>query len=163
MKPLAATFAALLCVASASAADDIPNAEVFGGFSVLSVEAQRGFGWQASVAGNLNRNISLLADLGGHYKFHVSSYEYLFGPQFNARGERTTAFAHVLFGGARLLGFDSAMNGFAMGIGGGLDVNATSRIALRVFQVDWIPSRFEGGWQNKTGRIGFGVVFKSGS
>ena len=163
MKTLAAIFAALLCAVPDSAAEDIPKAEVFGGFSVLSVEVEQGFGWQASVSGNLNKKIGILADLGGHYKFHVSSYEYLFGPQFSARGARTTAFAHALFGGARLQGFGSATNGFAMGIGGGLDVNATERIAIRVFQLDWIPSRFEGGWQHKTGRIGFGVVFKSGS
>jgi len=163
MKSLAAILGALLCVPSASAADDTPKAEVFGGFSVLSVDAQQGFGWQASVAGNLNKNVGILADLGGHYKFHVSSYEYLFGPQFSVRGSRTTVFAHALFGGARLQGFDSATTGFAMGFGGGLDVNATRRIGIRVFQLDWIPSRFEGGWQNRTGRIGFGVVFKSGS
>ena len=40
--------------------------------------------------------------------------------------------------------------------------NATDRIAVRLFQLDWIPNRFEASWEKRTARIGFGLVFKSG-
>jgi hypothetical protein len=165
MKQFIAAIAVLLCLLCSSnclQAEDPAKAEVFGGFSILSVEGVQGLGWQAAAQGNLNKNIGIVADAGGHYKFHISAYEFLFGPRFSTRGTRKTAFAHALLGTARLQAFRDSVSSFAVGIGGGIDVNASDRIAVRVFQLDWLPSRFEGGWQKRNARVGFGLVFKAG-
>ncbi|MBI4480454.1 MAG: outer membrane beta-barrel protein [Acidobacteria bacterium] len=167
-------------------AQDAPKAEVFGGFSILSIGAPEGFdggrenarGWQSSAAVNFNRNVGLVADFGGQYKtlsedgsdvsdVSLRGHEFLFGPRFSARAERATPFVHVLFGGAN--GRASAGSEhlsktvFAMAIGGGLDVNLSDHVALRVVQFDWVPIRPEGQWFRNVSRVGFGIVFKSGS
>jgi hypothetical protein len=162
MKQAVAFLAVLFYCAAALHAQDVPKVEAFGGFSVLSVDGIQGLGWQANVAGNLTKNIGIVGGIGGHYKFHVSSYEYLFGPRFTKRTAKTSIFTHALFGAARLDSFQRGTNQFAIGLGGGLDINATERIAIRVFQIDWIPTRFEGSWQLQTGRASVGLVFKGG-
>jgi opacity protein-like surface antigen len=169
----------LLC-GSAFAQDDYSKAEVFGGFSILSVgsdedvfsEREQFYGFQANAAFNVTENFGVVADFGGQYKsfeieedeetFEINAhvYEYLFGPRFSLRGERATVFGQALFGGATLGGDGESINGFAMGFGGGVDVNVSDRFAVRVVQFDWIPTRFEGVWNNNTVRFGFGIVIK---
>ena len=80
-----------------------------------------------------------------------NTQQFLFGPRFSFRRERVTAFAHALFGVNRthLTGFVANQNtfpsvsetDFAMGYGGGLDINAGKNIAIRLFQVDYVPVR----------------------
>jgi hypothetical protein len=164
---------ALLAV-PAMGQDEYPKAEIFGGFSYgnLSTDGTReGFyGWQASAAGNFHKNVGIVADFGGQYKsiegVRVSTYEYLVGPRFYYRQEKATVFAHALFGGARIGagagGVSVSSNGFAMGYGGGVDVKINDRVAFRVFQVDYMPTRFEGVWQKSNVRLGVGIVFTSG-
>ena len=95
-------------------------------------------------------------------------FEYLFGPRFSAPVRRATVFGHVLAGGVYhwqdTAGFGPATekgSGFAMAYGGGVDVEASERIAFRVVQFDWIPIRDNGSWKKDTTRFGFGVVFRS--
>ena len=164
-------------------AQETPGTEIFGGFSMLSIGAPQGlegdrenaYGWQSSAAFNLNRNFGLVADFGGQYKtlseegtdVSLKGHEFLFGPRFTARSERATPFVHFLFGGARgSASVDSvsvSKTVFAMAIGGGLDVNVSDHVALRVIQVDWVPIRPEGQWFRNVTRFGFGIVFKTGS
>ena len=153
----------------AQAQNAYPKAEGFVGFSVLSVaDGNREWprGWQASIAGNVHRNVGLVADFGGQYKSldgaRLKAHEFLFGPRFNARSDQATGFFHVLFGGANVRGGGESETGFMMGVGGGVDVNATSRIAVRLLQFDWLPSRFEGEWSKNDIRLGFGIVIKGG-
>jgi opacity protein-like surface antigen len=70
-----------------------------------------------------------------------------------------TVFAHALFGGINAGGHisDSA---FAMGFGGGLDVNVNDHFAVRAVQFDWIPIQNAGAWDTNTIRFGFGIVIK---
>src|SRR3972149_5586118 len=57
-------------------AQDAPQAELFGGFSILMGGPPEGFdggrenarGWQSSATVNFNRNVGLVADFGGQYK-----------------------------------------------------------------------------------------------
>ncbi|NWG12870.1 MAG: hypothetical protein HXY20_04960 [Acidobacteria bacterium] len=146
-----------------------PKAEIFGGFSVASVangDREQLYGWQAGVAGNFHRNVGLVADFGGQYKdiegISVHAYEYLFGPRFSVRADGATGFLHALFGGVSAGGEGLSESGFMMGFGGGVDVNAGSRIAVRVIQFDWLPSRVEGEWSKSEFRVGFGIVIKAG-
>ncbi len=117
-------------------------------------------GWEAAVQFNATKSIGIVADFSGHYgtlaevpSAGVSGniYNFLFGPQFNYRTEKATIFAHALFGGNRL-GVDSftipvvppatfaaqSDTAFAMAFGGGLDFNATKKVAIRVAQFDYI-------------------------
>src|SRR5215471_7023648 len=97
--------AAFIMLASLTAlAQNYPSAEVSGGFSYLHVQGGGNlYGWDASVAGNLNRWFGVAGEFSGHYgsngvfttatflpapapptQFTVSSgssvYTFLFGP-----------------------------------------------------------------------------------
>lgn len=89
---------------------------------------------------------------------HTSSYSYLFGPRFTYRHfQHFTPFAEALFGVENFkftadvkvdgvlvanLGTPISSNAFATGLGGGVDVPVNSRFAIRLLQVDYIPTRF---------------------
>lgn len=137
------------------------------------------YGLQANMAINFHDNFGIVADAGYQTKDldgqHFEVYEYLFGPQFSVRRDRVTVFAHGLFGGS---GFQSRRpetgfyfgrmarfsdNAFAMGLGGGVDVNAGDHFAFRVVQIDWIPNKLGGEWSTGEFRLGFGLVFKAGN
>lgn len=153
-------------------AQDAPKAEVFGGFSILStdfglgslVDRQTFYGFQADAAFNFDKNLGIAADFGGQYKGvageTIHSYQYLFGPRASLRSEKATVFGHALFGGANFGASGSSENGFAMGFGGGIDVNAGERFAIRVVQFDWIPTKFNDTWIKDIVRFGFGIVIK---
>ncbi|MBI4479403.1 MAG: hypothetical protein HY651_05225 [Acidobacteria bacterium] len=153
-------------------AQDAPKAEVFAGFSVLSVkfdgsDREALYGWQVSIAGNPTPVLGLVADFAGHYKSiegeKVKVHEFLFGPQINARAEKANGFVHFLLGGIRASGGGESENGFGLGIGGGVDVKAGQNTSIRVIQFDWVPARFNGEWSRDVVRFGFGVVFGGGS
>jgi hypothetical protein len=154
----------VLVSVSAWAEDKVPKAEVFGGFSILSLDAGteriQPLGFQTSVTGNFRRNIGVVGDFGGQYKNGAHIYEYLFGPQFSVHEGRVTAFVHTLFGGVTAGNKNYSDGRFAMGFGGGLDVNANDHFAVRAIQFDWIPIHGTGEWDYKTMRFGFGIVVK---
>jgi len=162
MKKLVLVVVVLLVLTSVSAwaQDKFPKAEVFGGFSVLSLdpgyERIQRIGFQASVAGNFHKNVGIVGDFGGQFENGKGVYEALFGPQFSMRQSKTTVFGHALFGGIG----GSGGAAFAMGFGGGLDVNFNDRFAVRAVQFDWIPISNEGAWNTKPIRFGFGIVIK---
>jgi opacity protein-like surface antigen len=66
-------LAAALALASLTArAQETPKVEVFGGYSLLRADGDGGpssnlNGWQASLAGNLNRHFGVVAEFSGHY------------------------------------------------------------------------------------------------
>jgi opacity protein-like surface antigen len=156
----------LLVVSSATfvSAQETPRAEIFGGYSYLRFKPADtlidGFnlnGWNASVAGNVNRWFGVVADFSGHYgtprRFGVDTdiktHSFLFGPRFSyRRNEKFTPFAHALFGvtnaRGRTPGISSSQTGFAAAIGGGLDVRASERVAIRVVQADYLLTRLKG-------------------
>ena len=80
--------------------------------------------------------------------------------------ERANPFAHLLFGGtngrASADGESFSRTVFMMGVGGGLDVNLSDRVAFRLVQFDWLPVHVDGEWFNKIVRVGIGIVFKAG-
>ena len=174
-------FLLLAASPAAFAQTNLPRVEVFGGLSYLPANVTTDFprddsyGFQASVALNLNRWFGVVGDFGGQYRTvsdlgpgwpgvtaETSVYEYLVGPRFAARSGRATLFAHALVGGARgnagIGGFsDSA---FALGVGGGVDVDVNRRLAIRAIQFDWMGSFVDILEDNV--RLGFGVVVKMG-
>jgi hypothetical protein len=155
--------------------------EGFGAFSILSLggeddsdfdfDREQLFGWQASVAANATPMLGLVADFGGQYRsidiegdddFNIHSYQYLFGPRLNFRGERGGGFVHALFGGFSAGNEIDTDHGFGMGIGLGLDVNVNPNFGIRVLQLDWLPNNVGDDWNSDVLRFGFGVVFKGG-
>ncbi len=192
IRPLVCAAAlAVICglAAPGASAQDYPKAEIFGGGSVVCAFCNRTAvlgslgspgaeglgGWQASATGNLSKAFGIVGDFGGQTRSSAGrfaifgtqawQYEYLFGPQFSARRDRLTGFAHALFGVASLHAGGGSVSGFAMGFGGGVDINLTKRLALRAAQFDYIRHRLSVAGvstsQNDL-RLGVGVVFKLG-
>jgi tetratricopeptide (TPR) repeat protein/opacity protein-like surface antigen len=149
-----------------------PLVEIFAGPSLLCPSCQEQGrqlfgGWQASVTTNLWRHLGITGDFGGQYRgwsgVRFSQYEYMVGPQLAWRFRRSTPFVHALFGGVTFRGADTTNTGFGMGLGGGLDVNVSKRLAIRAAQFDYVPNHFSvGGWDHDL-RLGVGLVIKVGS
>lgn len=179
----------VLMLALPAMAQDYPRWEGFGGFSYANVDLgvqrtlfggttldQSFYGLQLAFSYNPHPNLRLLLlDLGiqsqgtdvfPFFREDVFVSQALFGPQFTLRSQKATAFVHALAGVAttRLVAFGADLvrkSSFALGFGGGLDVNWNQGFAFRVFQADYIPTRVSGTWQSNF-RLGVGLVFKSG-
>lgn len=156
---------------------DFPRAEVFAGYSYLSVDTsgassdrQSLNGWNAQANINANRWFGLTADVGGYYgsPFNVSvhDYSFLFGPTLTYRSEHVAPFAHALFGvnhidasvGAEGSGSDTA---FAMAFGGGIDIPLKPHFGIRLVQADWLRTQHFDTDQNNI-RLSAGVLFMFG-
>lgn len=98
----------------------------------------------------------------------------VFGPRFTFAGrgrlrERTSAFAQALIGEANGFrgvfpgknGGDSSGNGFALKVGGGLEVAFREHLHLRVFQVDFLQTRLPNGTTDlqRSAIVGAGLVW----
>ena len=104
-------------------------------------------------------------------KLDLLTTQALFGPQFTLRRRRATGFANVLVGvtNTRLVGTAGGglfvdivrRTNLALGLGGGLDMNLTPRLEIRVFQADYVPTRQTGKWE-KHYSVSAGLVFKFG-
>lgn len=149
----------------------------------LSLNASRFFGFTADFAGQhgdvrtVDPSVECIAVFppppGCTVEVDFSTQQFLFGPRFTLRGAGATAFVHVLLGAARtrLSSFTSlggtvpARSGtdFALAAGGGLDVRLSPFLALRAFQVDYIPVH-QGGFINQDFaqniRVQTGLVFR---
>ena len=154
-------------------AQDVPRAEVFGGYSWAGGNFH---GWNASVTGNITKRFGVVADFSGHYgseldgvSIQEDAHSFLFGPRFAFRRKRLTPFVYALFGATRF--HESATisghhisdsdTGFSSAVGGGLDVKVNDRVAIRAFQLDYFRPNFFGEAHNR-GRLAFGVVLRLG-
>jgi len=141
-------------------------------------------GWTASLTRYVFKFVGVTADLAGHYgtttesgdgtaSAFTSRYSYMFGPAASYRTRsRGTLFAHALFGGVSNNfgnvpggGFHSSNPNytvFAWAVGGGFDVNATARLAVRLAQLDYERVNVPMGAEPAVGgfRYATGVVFK---
>ncbi len=134
--------------------------EIFGGYQFTHHQCCfNGSGWNASLTGNFKHVLGITADFSGAYKNGTKVYSYTFGPVLTARLPVVQPFVHALFGGMTITN-GSSSNGFAMQIGGGLDVGLRKGIGLRLVQADWISTRFSGYTFNKNGRVSAGIVLK---
>jgi len=189
MKRLALLCGAMLLFAGmASAQDEAPKVEAFGGYSYVRVNP--GFddpglnfnGGSGSLAYNFTPMLGVVADFGGYHWSQdgadATVVSYLFGPKVALRHGPITPYVQALFGGAHGSGnffeeCDTARihregegcsesgsaNTFAMTLGGGVDWNATPHIGVRVIQAEYFMTRFFSNTQNNA-RISTGVVFR---
>ena len=114
----------------------------------------------------------------GTFQSQGSMVTYLFGPQFNFPMVRKRLFGEALFGGANtgaygslfkaanVTGLSAHNNGFAMAIGGGIDIQISNHLALRPAQLDYFLTRYEWkqiGINNQSNfRYQAGIVFAWG-
>lgn len=92
---------------------------------------------------------------GGSYQSQGNMFTYLFGPQLNFATNKKRLFGEALFGGAHtdayanlfraagVKGVSATNNGFAMAFGGGLDCGFSPHVGVRVFQFDYVMTRYE--------------------
>lgn len=160
---------ALLLGIPAWAQYEYPRAVGSLGYSFASLdgltERQSAHGFQLGGSFNFHKNIGIAGDFGGQFRSTgrtaqvQEAFQYLAGPRFYARGYRTTPFVHALVGGMTVVGGPDNGTGFAMGVGGGLDIDVGNRMAVRLFQFDYLPRRFDDQWKHNI-RVGVGLVIK---
>ena len=171
-------------------AQDYPKAEVFGGYQYLHTgtihvagqdvpnSSQGWNGWDASVTGYFNKYFGVQGDFSGSYATinHISGHVYTYagGPVIAYREGKINPFVHALFGGIHLsgagFGASESINGFTMAVGGGVDVQASKVVSVRLLQADWIYYHFGSqtiqGFaipsfsQSNNVRIATGIVFR---
>jgi outer membrane immunogenic protein len=185
------SFAALLIILTAIAwAQEPPRFEVAGEYANLRSNTTPGGtpfhmdGFAGSAALNLRPMIAVVADIGTYYQGDVQGTKtslrvttYLFGPRVALRKyPYLTPFAHGLFGAAHAggslytqpsVGSSGALganNGFAVAVGGGLDLSLRHSFAFRIFQAEYLNTDFLNGKNNRQNnlRLGAGVVFRWG-
>lgn len=177
----------------AAGAQNTPKGELALGYSLLrfSTERTTTHGWDAAIAANINSNLAVVFDFAGHYGsfdekflvFHeddtIQTHSFLIGPRvFQTVHNRWMPFAQLLLGVARtnvdgsisvvgkqpfLIDSDTR-TGFAMTAGGGLDLIANPKVAIRLFQAEYTVHHFpDVNGKSEGARIGAGIVFRFGS
>lgn len=174
MRKLLVIIAVMFLWAGSAAAQSTPKAEVFGGYSLVRLDGGTNMpgGWHGSVAGNFNQYLGVVGEFSGHYKSFgagasTNLHTFTFGPRLTFRSQdKLEAFTHATFGAARIgataLGITASDSAFAFTLGGGVDIKATDRIAIRPVQLDYLVTRFGGSTQNNL-RYSAGVVFRFGT
>jgi len=165
----------MFAVAPLLAQDEFPRAQVFGGYSYMSLDTsgltsrQNFNGWNGQASLNVNRWLGFTGDFGGYYgnisRVSTHDYSYMFGPTVTFRAEHVAPFVHTLFGGSHIAGSrggaSASDNGFAMAVGGGLDLSLKSGFGIRLAQADWYRTSHFNQTQNNV-RISTGVFFNFG-
>lgn len=166
----------LLATSSLLRAQQFPRYEVFGGYSFLRHDTPSiGFadysnlnGWNAEAAVNITYSWSAAIDLSGYYGSKQNAYNFMIGPQYSFRREKSKFFAHLLIGKAQdtvtiksavRSGFESV--GRAVAAGGGFDWDWSPRITFRVAQADYLNTHVFGNSQNDI-RVSTGVILHFG-
>ena len=171
---MAACGFCLLSLPAVAQEHEIPKVELFGGYSLLRSNGENLNGWKVVIGGSVNRWFGVAADFSGHYrsestplgKLKEIEHSFTFGPHFSfRRNRRFTPFAYTLFGVARettsLAGVGHTEVGFAAELGGGLDMELSEWVALRLFDGAASITRIEGETRTKP-KFSFGIVFLLG-
>jgi len=182
MRKLFVIAALTLALPIIAQAQDSPRTEIFGGYSYLRLDEDLNNdrdlnGWNASVTQNLIKWLGVTADFSGHYGStsvfvvtggDLSAYSFLFGPQFTLRKfGKFQPFGHVLLGVTRanlnsdVSGLSFSDTAFSLAAGGGLDIKVHDRLAVRLFQADYVLTRFNDENQSNF-RASTGLVLRLG-
>jgi hypothetical protein len=162
-----------VCAPWPASAQDEPRVQVFGGYSYTRFDSPSfGFskssglnGYNFSPAFNLIRGFGVAAELSGQYGSNVDFRDLAIGPQFLYPKGKALFFAHVLVGTARSfvrVGTGERDTERAVAVGGGMDLDLSSRFAVRVFQVDYLRTNLFQENQNNL-RFSTGLVYRWGT
>ncbi len=181
MKSVALAFG-LLCLATVAFAQEATKAELFAGYqllngNILTTDTRDNLhGFNIDVAYHATKNIALTGDFGlgtkttlaafggGPVNMRTTMVPLLFGPRFGTTRGKLSPFAEMLIGVTRLSYSPSGMpseslNKFSFAIGGGVDLNATDKLAVRLAKFDYLAVEGLNGNLNAV-RLSTGVVFK---
>jgi outer membrane immunogenic protein len=174
MKKLMLAALAFGLLAMGSYAQDMPKADVAGGYSMLHLNGSGGApganlnGFGGSATFNATNWLGVVADFGVYHGspsgVGLTASTYTFGPRISfRRSSRFTPFGQALFGGAHLSSFGATSNPFAFSFGGGSDIGISSsgNITLRP-QFEYFGFRANGTTQNAE-RFSVGIVYHFGS
>jgi len=146
MRKFALVVGAVLGLCGSAFGQDVPRAEVFGGYSYLNIDTnglssrQSANGWEAAISGNFNNWFGVEGDVAGYYKtiagVSVRDYSYAGGPRFNYRQlPSVTIFGHALLGCDHLTGsfagLSASQDSFASAFGGGVQWRVAPQWAVR--------------------------------
>lgn len=160
---------------AAQETEEISKVEVFGGYSLLRAESSNFNGWKAVVSANVNSWFAVAADFDGHYfsemtpegKLKKGEHSITFGPHFSLRNKSwVIPFAYTTAGVAwekTKLGTESETEaGFAFEAGGGLDLELTKKVSLRLFDIGMSVTNI-GGHTSTKPKFSTGLVFSFGN
>jgi len=133
-------------------------------------------GWTTSLTGFVSKSFGISAQFTGNYNgtaalsySSIYRYSYQFGPAYEARWQRTSAFAHALFGAVtQNSSADKTLSytNFIWSVGGGLDFKALSRVSIRPVQLDYegqrVPVVNTGGPTSISSTISSGLRYSAG-
>jgi hypothetical protein len=172
-------------------AQEMREWEVFGGYSFAVADVREYYkstpilftfrnqyvflnGWEASVTENANHWFGGTLQLTGHFASPVAlgtknderMFSIMYGPRFSRRRDRGALYGHILFGAAHTSvtvspGPHASDTDFAVAVGGGLDLNLRSKVAVRVLQLQYSPTNPVGA-RNRTFQASAGLVFYLG-
>jgi hypothetical protein len=168
-------FSLVMAASSLSAGQVAPQWEFFGGYSYMRFDSPPlGYptwtnlnGFNGEVTYNITHGFSVTADGSGGYGNKISAYNYMIGPQYSLRKDKSKYFAHAFFGKAQNTvnittliksGFESV--GRAYAVGGGYDRDLTPRFSFRVMG-DYLHTNTFGTGQSDA-RISAGLLFHIG-
>jgi hypothetical protein len=166
---LLAVLCALIFVPGV-AAQETGKYELSAGYAYMRADTSAGglslnAGVDFSLARNVNRWVAVVGDGGGYHAEGFRLGTYMAGPRFTERAKRISLFGQGLFGGAHANagahGFPTYQDSVAWALGGGVDYRVSSRIALRLGEVDYLQTRLGSSVQNNL-RVGAGIVFQFG-
>lgn len=150
--------------------------DIFGGYSYVRFNPGQGAsainqnGWESMATFKVTPMFGIAADVDGSYNTTAgaknSVYTYMFGPQVKMGNDKGALLIHGLFGfahdsvSANILGtnISTSDNAFASAIGAGYDWRANETISVRLFQFDYLMTRFGSATQNNM-RLAFGITF----
>ena len=186
MKKLLASFIWISLFYIPAFAQDVPRAEVYGGYQLLydvgttedGVQGASYHGFTAAFEDSIASYAGIVGEFG--FNKHTEMYgaadswknfSFLFGPRITAcRTEQFRIFGHLMFGAnlSTISAPESYESKWSLGyaLGGGMDVVINKMISVRLAQIDLSGERTStddfGPWSNHF-RYSGGVVFKFGS
>ena len=154
--------------------EELPKVEVFGGYSLLRSESENFHGWKTAVGFTVNRWLAIAVDADGHYFSETTShgnlsereYSVTAGPHFSYRNKsKFVPFAYTMAGAAwersSLDGESESQSGFAFETGGGLDLEVSKKVTIRLIDIGASITNI-GGHTTAKPKFTTGVVFKFG-
>ena len=191
IRKLLMLLAVTVAIGVTANAQTYPKAEIYGTYSllitdidILDDETIHGYG--LGFQGNLNKYFGLVAEFNSNHgrsngPFVVNGRtingvdtrvnSILFGPRVSLRTKPVTVFGHYLIGPANSKldedpGSERSNTEFSQSFGGGIDINVTSRFAIRAGQFDYHAIHSDAALNNggsswfRNFRYQAGVVFK---
>ena len=175
--PVVALLFAVIGAAPLLPAQDQPSkVELYGGYDyvrfniradVIGQPPSQTFnanGGGGQLVYNVTNWLGVLGDVGGYWATSSTSraagaaIPYLFGPRLNLRRRSVTPFAQVLLGGvATSSGIQTSgwQDHFAMTAGGGLDVQVSEHLSVRLVQAQYFMTKIPDGLNNLQNNFSF--------